>query len=85
MQCCELMNSNVCISFTAVLRANIHFLLINVHSSASEVLKGIEESCLGTFKTYCDGRHVNTQKAEEAQWLLLLVWAEHVIQSMIYD
>lgn len=61
MQWYDLMNSNVRISSTAVLRANIHFLLINVHSSAFVFLKGIAESYLGIFKTcrdteYAEGR-----------------------------
>lgn len=68
MQWNDLMNSNVCIFSTAVLRANVHFLLINVHSSAFVFLKGIAESYLGIFKTYRD-----MLKANEAQWLLLLV------------
>lgn len=82
MQWYDLMNSNVCISTTAVLRANIHFLLINVHSSAFVFLKGIAESYLGIFKTcrdteYAEGRRGTVTVAS-------CLGREHVLQSIIY-
>ncbi len=84
MQWYDLMNSNVCISSTAVLRANIH--LVPTHQCTFQclcVLKGIAEMSLGIFKTYRDteyaeGRRVTVTAAS-------CLGREHVLQGIIYE
>lgn len=75
----DLMHSKVFILPAAVLKANVHFQLINVHFSAFVFLKGLAESYLGKFKTCRDGTHLNMNT--QGDHTMLLVEGFYTIRS----